>query len=114
MPPPPASGPDRPAALSAHERAVLADIEHDLDASSPALARQMARPMTSTTTLPFGLVHSGLLVLALFLVLAVAGLVPGVVWAAVAVLAAMVLVPWVMLRAFEMFEREDDEPPTSA
>ena len=109
MPPPPASGPDEPGALSARERAILAGIEHDLDATSPALARQMARPMTSTAPVPASVVHGSLLVLALFLVLAVSGLVPGVVWAALAVLGAMVLVPWGMLRAFERFERDDEE-----
>lgn len=109
MAPPPASGPDEPRALSPGERAILADIELDLDASSPALARQMARPMTSTAAVPRSLVRGGVLVLTLFLVLAVSGLVPGVVWAALAVLSAMVLVPFVMLRAFEKLERDGDE-----
>ena len=109
--PPPASGPDEPRALSARERAILADIEQDLDSSSPALARAMAQPLTSTVPMPRGLVHAGLLVGALFLVLAVTGLVPPVVWALLAALAAMVVVPWAMLRAFERLDPERRRGP---
>jgi hypothetical protein len=106
--PPPASGPDEPRALSERERAILAGIEQDLDASSPALARAMARPLTGTVPLPRGVARAGLLVAALFLVLAVTGLVPPVVWALLAALAAMVVVPWVMLRAFERLDPDRD------
>jgi hypothetical protein len=109
MPTPSAPGPDEPDALSARERAILDGIEHDLDASSPALARQMARPATQAPPIPAGVVEAAFLITSLFVVLAVAGLVPGVVWALLAVLAAMVVVPWVMLRAFERFEREPDD-----
>ncbi|MHA6624995.1 DUF3040 domain-containing protein [Pseudonocardia sichuanensis] len=106
--PPPASGPDEPPALSAREREILAGIEHDLDSSSPALARAMARPLTSTVPLPRATVRACLLVTALFLVLAVTGLVPPAVWALLAALAAMVVVPWAMLRAFERLDPERD------
>ena len=109
MPPPSAPGPDESRALSAREQAILAGIEHDLDASSPALAREMASPMTQTPPMPAGVVEAGFLIGSLFLVLAVAGLVPAVVWALLAVIGAMVVVPWVMLRAFEKFEREPNE-----
>lgn len=113
MPPPSAPDPNE-RALSERERAILADIEHDLDASAPALARAMASPMTRTAPLPAGLVEGGFLAVSLFLVLAAAGLVPGVVWALLGVVAAMVGVPWVMLRAFEAVERRGGRPPTSA
>lgn len=110
----PASGspsePDRPRGLSERERAILAGIEQDLDSASPDLARAMARPMTTTVTLPRGVVRGTLLVAALFLVLAVAGLVPVVVWALLGALASMVLVPWLMLRAFDRFDRDRDGP----
>jgi DUF3040 family protein len=109
MPQPSAPGPDESRALSARERKILADIEHDLDASSPALAREMAGPMTRTPPVPAGVVDAAFLIVSLFLVLAVAGLVPGVVWALLAVIGAMVIVPWVMLRAFEKFEREPND-----
>jgi Protein of unknown function (DUF3040) len=109
MPPPSAPGPGESRGLSARERAILADIEHDLDASAPALAREMARPMTRTAPVPAGVVEAGFLIVSLFLVLAVAGLVPGVVWALLVVIGAMVVVPWAMLRAFEKFEREPNE-----
>jgi hypothetical protein len=102
-------GPDEPRALSAREREILAGIEHDLDASSPALAQEMARPATQAPPVPAGVVEAAFLIVSLFLVLAVAGLVPGVVWALLAVIGAMVVVPWAMLRAFERFEREPNE-----
>jgi hypothetical protein len=101
--------PDEPRALSAREREILAGIEHDLEASSPALAQEMARPVTQSPPVPAGVVEAAFLIVSLFLVLAVAGLVPGVVWALLAVIGAMVVVPWVMLRAFEKFEREPNE-----
>lgn len=115
MPTPPASGPDRPPALSARERAILAGIEADLDSDAPDLARAMsqAMPVTSTATVPRGLVQATLLVGALFVVLAVTGLVPPVVWALLAALSAMVLVPWVMLRAFERFDPGPERNPDS-
>ncbi len=112
MPQPSAPGPDESRALSARERQILADIEHDLDSSSPALAREMARLTTTCTRtppVPAGVVDAAFLIVSLFLVLAVAGLVPGVVWALLAVIGAMVIVPWVMLRAFEKFEREPND-----
>jgi Flp pilus assembly protein TadB len=110
MPQPSTPGPDDSRALSARERQILADIEHDLDASSPALAREMARLTTTRTPpVPAGVVDAAFLIVSLFLVLAVAGLVPGVVWALLAVIGAMVIVPWVMLRAFEKFEREPND-----
>ncbi len=106
MPQPSAPGPDESRALSARERKILADIEHDLDASSPTLARQMASLTTTRTPpVPAGVVDAAFLIVSLFLVLAVAGLVPGVVWALLAVIGSMIVVPWVMLRAFERFER---------
>lgn len=109
MPPPPASGPDEPPPLSGREREILAGIENDLDSSAPRLAREMARPMTAAPPVPAGVVEAGFLILSLFLVLAVAGLVPGVVWALLAVIASMIVVPWVMLRAFEKLERPSDD-----
>jgi hypothetical protein len=112
MPPPPAPGPDEPPALSPREREILAGIEHDLDASAPGLAREMARPMTATPPLPAGVVEAGFLILSLVVVLAVAGLVPGIVWAFLAVIGSMIVVPWVMLRAFERFERGPDATDT--
>jgi Protein of unknown function (DUF3040) len=110
MPPPPASNPDEPPALSGREREILAAIEHDLDASAPRLAREMARPMATAPPVPAGAVEAGFLVISLFVVLGVAGLVPAVVWALLAVIGAMVVVPWAMLRVFERYERpsEDD------
>lgn len=109
MPQPSAPGPDESRALSAREQAILAGIERDLVASSPALAREMAHLTTPTPPVPAGVVEAGFMVLSLFLVLAVAGLVPGVVWALLAVIGAMVVVPWMMLRTFERFEREPNE-----
>jgi hypothetical protein len=109
MPPPPASGPDEPPALSGREREILAGIEHDLDASAPRLAREMARPMTAAPPVPAGVVEAGFLVLSLFVVLAVAGLVPEIVWALLAVIGSMIVVPWAMLRAFEKLERPSDD-----
>jgi hypothetical protein len=106
MPPPPASGPDEPPALSRREREILAGIEHDLDASAPGLAREMARPTTAAPPVLAGVVEAGFLILSLFVVLAVAGLVPGVVWALLAVIGSMIVVPWVMLWAFEKLERD--------
>jgi hypothetical protein len=106
MPPPPASGPDEPPALSRREREILAGIEHDLDASAPGLAREMALPMTAAPPVLAGVVEAGFLILSLFVVLAVAGLVPGVVWALLAVIGSMIVVPWVMLWAFEKLERD--------
>ena len=106
--PPPDSGPDEPRALSPREREILAGIEHDLDTSAPGLAREMAQPVTAAPPVPAGAVEAGFLILSLFVVLAVAGLVPGVVWALLAVIGSMIVVPWVMLRAFEKFERGPD------
>jgi hypothetical protein len=106
--PPPDSGPDEPRALSPREREILAGIEHDLDTSAPGLAREMAQPVTAAPPVPAGVVEAGFLILSLFVVLAVAGLVPGVVWALLAVIGSMIVVPWVMLRAFEKFERGPD------
>ena len=121
MPPPSAPDPREPRALSARERAILDRIEHDLDASAPELAREMARPLQPSsgprTAPPRGLVEGGFLVVSVFLVLAAAGLVPGVVWALLGVVGAMVVVPWLMLRAFEKLERSErhrsdsDDPP---
>ena len=108
MPAPPPSGPDEPRALSERERAILAGIEHDLDSSSPALARAMSRPRTSTAAVPVGLLHGGFLLIGLFLVLAVSGQVPATLWALIAVLGAMVLIPWGLLRLFEHFDRDEE------
>lgn len=108
MSPPPPSGPEQPRALSARERAILADIERDLDQSSPALARAMSRPMTGSLAAPLGLLHGGFALLGLFLVLAVSGTIPAALWALIAVLASMVLVPWGLLRLFEHFDRDPD------
>jgi hypothetical protein len=107
-PPPPASGPDEPHALSPREQEILAGIEHELDTSAPGLAREMAHPTTAAPPVPAGAVEAGFLILSLFVVLAVAGLVPGVVWALLAVIGSLIVVPWVMLRAFEKFERGPD------
>lgn len=108
--PPPASDPDEPPPpLSSREREILERIEHDLDASAPGLAREMARPTTAAPPVPAGVVETGFLILSLFVVLAAAGLVPGVVWALLAVIGSMIIVPWVMLRAFERFERPSDD-----
>jgi hypothetical protein len=104
MPPPPAPGPDEPPALSAREREILAGIEHDLHASAPRLAREMARPMPAAPGVPAGVVEAGFGIVSLVVVLAVAGLVPAVGWALLAVVGSVVAVPWVMLRAFERFE----------
>lgn len=112
--PPPASGPDEPPALSPREREILAGIEHDLDASAPGLAREMARPTTAAPPVPAGAVEAGFLILSLFVVLAVAGLVPGVVWALLAVIGSMIVVPWVMLRAFERCEGDPDTTGTES
>lgn len=110
MPPPPASNPDEPPALSGREREILAAIEHDLDASAPRLAREMARPMVAAPRVPAGAVEAGFLAVSLLAVLAVAGLVPTVVWALLAVIGTMIVVPWGMLWAIEKHERstEDD------
>ena len=106
MPPPPAPGPDEPPGLSPREREILAGIEHHLDASAPGLAREMARPLTAAPPVPPGVVEAGFGILSLFAVLAVAGLVPGVVWAALAIIGSMIVVPWAMLWGFERLERE--------
>jgi hypothetical protein len=106
MPPPPASGPDEPPGLSSREREILAGIENHLDASAPGLAREMARPLTAAPPVPPGVVEAGFGILSLFAVLAVAGLVPGVVWAALAIMTSMIVVPWVMLWGFGKLERE--------
>jgi hypothetical protein len=108
MPTPSASGPDETPPLSERERAILAEIEQDLTVDAPALARAMSRPMTTTIPVPHGVVQIGVLVAALLLVLAVTGLIPAVVWALIAVFAAMVLVPWLMLRTFERFDSGQD------
>jgi DUF3040 family protein len=108
MPPPPPSGPEEPRSLSERERAILAGIERDLDSSAPALARAMARPTTSTAALPVGLLRGGFLLIGLFLVLAVSGPIPAALWALIAILCAMVLVPWGILRLFEYFGRDED------
>jgi hypothetical protein len=112
MPPPPAQGPDEPPALSARERAILAGIEHDLEASAPRLAQEMARPLIAAPRVRTDVVEAGFLILSLFVVLAVAGLVPAVVWALVAVIGSMIVVPWVMLRAFEKLEPKPDRDDT--
>lgn len=106
MPSPSASGPDEPPGLSSREREILAGIENHLDASAPGLAREMAHPLTAAPPVPAGVVEAGFAILSLFAVLAVAGLVPGVVWAALAIMASMIVVPWVMLWGFGRLERE--------
>ena len=106
MSPPSAPGPGEPRALSARERAILAAIEHDLDASAPALARKMTRLKTRRGPATSRLAERGLLAAALLVVLTAAGLVPAAVWPVLAVLGSLVLVPWAMLRAFERFERD--------
>src|SRR5256885_16790094 len=89
--------PDEPRPLAGRERRILDGIEHDLDTSAPRLAREMAGLTTAAPPLPAGIVEAGFLALSLFLVLAVAGLVPGIVWALLAVIGSMILVPWFML-----------------
>lgn len=109
MPTPPASSPDEQPALSAREREILAGIEHDLDRSAPGLAREMAGPLTAAPPVPAGVVEAGFGILSLFVVLAAAGLVPAVVWALLAVIGSMIVVPWVMLRAFDKLERPSED-----
>jgi hypothetical protein len=110
MPPPSASGPDEPPPpLSPGEREILARIEHDLEASSPGLARKMARPMTAAPGVPARVVEAGFLVLSLFLVLTAAGLVPVAVWVLLAAIGFMIVVPCVMLLVLERFDRTSDD-----
>lgn len=109
MPPPPASNPDEPPALSGREREILAAIEHDLDASAPRLAREMAHPTATARPVPAGAVEAAFLIVSVLAVLAAAGLVPTIVWALLAVIGTMIVVPWGMLWAIEKQERLPDD-----
>jgi hypothetical protein len=100
-------GPGESSGLSPWEREILAGIERDLEAESPRLAREMAQ-LTAAAPVPPGVVETGFLVVSFVLVLAVAGLVPAVVWAFLAVISCVVVVPWVLLRVLEKLD-----PPSS-
>jgi hypothetical protein len=108
MPVPPASGPNEPRALSAREQAILASIEEDLSTTDPALAKALAQRMASGLFdfAPTALRQGAVLTLALLVLLGAAGLIPGWGWSILAVLAALLVVPWVLLQAFERFDRE--------
>jgi DUF3040 family protein len=97
------SGPDDRDALSPRERRVLAGIEHDLSASDPELAGILNRRevVRAQRWWPLSGPSTGLLVVALTVLVLVGALLPASAWAVLGVVTALVVIPWLLLAATE-------------
>jgi hypothetical protein len=93
-------GPHEHGALSAWERRVLADIEDDLAASDPRLADELSASGRRSTSWPLSVMSTGLLVVAL-LVLVVAGALLPTSWLAALAAGTTLVVPLFLLAVIE-------------
>lgn len=94
--------PEEHDALTSWERRALADIEGDLAASDPRLARKMAgTPRRMPRWWPMSLRATLLLVVMQFVLIGAATLVPLSLPAVLSVITVLVVVPWVVLCAVE-------------
>jgi hypothetical protein len=93
------SGPDGPRELSAREKKILAEIEHDLLVADPTLARHLeCARWPRTETRPRAVArHRALLITALIMLITAATAVPSGWWGALGVLTAVLLVSWILL-----------------
>jgi hypothetical protein len=100
---PPNSGPGDHDALSSWDRHVLAGIEHDLAASDPRLAHEMRRRESGPAPRwwPLSARSTGLLVLALTVLVPVGALLPASWWAVLGLLTTLFVVPSLLLAALE-------------
>lgn len=96
-------GPNDRDPLSPWERQVLAGIENDLTLSDPRLADEMSRRPSRRARRwwPLSGPSTGLLVVALIVLVPVGALLPASAWAVLGVVTTMVVVPWLLLAATE-------------
>jgi Flp pilus assembly protein TadB len=98
----PTPGPGEPSGLSPRERAILADIEGDLSASDPDLAKSLSScpTMARWRSVPRALRWTAMALLGLLTFLIAVVVVPASGWAVLMLIALFVL-PWTLLRRFE-------------
>ena len=108
---PPYPDPDDRHALSARERQVLAGIEHDLSAGDPRLADEMRSQGADRGARwwPLSVRSTGLLVLALTVLVPVGALLPASWWAVLGFLTTLFVVPCLLLAALENSFKNDPE-----
>jgi hypothetical protein len=92
------SEPDGRDGLSPRERRVLAGIAADLAASDPRLAQKIGRRGSSATPgrWPLSVRCTGLLLVALCVLVAASVLVPTSGWLILGLITAAVMVPWIL------------------
>jgi hypothetical protein len=90
-------------ALSPWERQVLAGIESDLSTSDPGLADEMSGRVLvrAQRWWPLSIPSTGLLIVALTVLVLVGALLPASAWAVLGVVTTLVVVPWLLLAATE-------------
>ena len=96
---PAGSEPDGRDGLSPRERRVLAGIEADLGASDPRLVQKIDRHGSLSTRgwWPLSVRCTGLLLLALCVLVVASVLVPASGWLILGLITAAVVVPWILL-----------------
>jgi Flp pilus assembly protein TadB len=92
-------GPDEPGRLSSREKKILATIEQEIHATDPTLARHMThrKPPKTRTPLRAAARHGTLLITALVILIIAAAVLPPGSGAALGLLTAVLLIPWILL-----------------
>ncbi len=90
-------GPDDPGGLSPDEQKILAEIEDEIHTTDPTLARRLANAHRSGAELRAIARHGVLLVAALVVLMVSAVVLPTHLMGLLALLTALLLVPWILL-----------------
>jgi Protein of unknown function (DUF3040) len=103
-----APGPDDRAALSSWERRVLAQIENDLAAGDPRLARAIGRGGSLPTPWwwPISVRSTVLLLVALGVLIVAAAVTPASWWPLLGLITVVVVVPWILLCVSESADEQ--------
>jgi len=86
-----------PGGLSPSEKKILAGIENDINTTDPGLSRRLTHAHGSGTKLPALARHGALLIAALVVLMVAAALLPTHLMGLLALLTALLLIPWILL-----------------